>query len=52
MVVTESWPPNVERAPALHSPGGVEVVQSLHNGSIPLPDRSFELVTIALCEVP
>ncbi len=45
MVVTESWPPNVERARALLGSRGVEVVHPRDDGSIPLPDESIELVT-------
>jgi hypothetical protein len=45
MVVTEGWPPNVERARGLLSPRGVEVVPVEHGRPLPFPDASFELVT-------
>ena len=45
MVVTESWPPNLESARDLLAPRGVEVVQPLEDGRLPFPDESFELVT-------
>jgi Methyltransferase domain len=44
MCATESWPPNVERARALLSPRGVEVVQSVEGDPLPFPDGSFDLV--------
>jgi hypothetical protein len=45
MVVTEGWPPNVERARRLLSPRGVEVVPVEPGQRLPFPDSSFELVT-------
>ena len=45
MVVTESWPPNVERARTLLMPRGVQVVQTSAHGPLPFPDASFDLVT-------
>jgi SAM-dependent methyltransferase len=45
MVVTEGWPPNVERARALLGPRGVEVVPLEPGRPLPFPDASFELVT-------
>jgi SAM-dependent methyltransferase len=45
MVVTEGWPPNVERARGLLSPRGVEVVPVEQGQPLPFPDASFELVT-------
>jgi SAM-dependent methyltransferase len=45
MVVTEGWPPNVERARRLLSPRGVEVVQVGQGRPLPFPDAAFELVT-------
>lgn len=45
MVVTESWPPNVERAHATLAPRGVRVARTEVGGSLPFADRSFELVT-------
>jgi hypothetical protein len=45
MVVTEGWPPNVERAHRLLSPRGVRVVAAGQGHALPLPDASFELVT-------
>jgi SAM-dependent methyltransferase len=44
MYVTESWPPNVDRARELLSPLGVEVVPSVEGGPLPFPDGSFDLV--------
>ena len=44
MCATESWPPNLERARALLSPRGVEVVQSGQGEPLPFPDASFDLV--------
>jgi SAM-dependent methyltransferase len=45
MVVTEGWPPNVERARALLSPRGVEVAPVEQGQPLPFPDASFELAT-------
>jgi SAM-dependent methyltransferase len=45
MVVTEGWPPNLERARHLLSPRGVEVVPVEQGRPLPFPDASFELVT-------
>jgi SAM-dependent methyltransferase len=45
MVVTEGWPPNVERARQLLRPRGVQVVETTAAGSLPFPDSTFELVT-------
>ncbi len=45
MVVTESWPPNVERARRLLGPRGVEVVPVEPGKRLPFPDGSFDLVT-------
>jgi SAM-dependent methyltransferase len=45
MVVTEGWPPNVERARRLLSPRGVRVVRVEQGHALPFPDASFELVT-------
>ncbi|QDO87473.1 class I SAM-dependent methyltransferase [Ornithinimicrobium ciconiae] len=45
MVATEAWPPNLARARARLGPRGVEVVDTSAAQGIPLPDRSFELVT-------
>ena len=45
MVVTEGWPPNVERAGRLLSPRGVRVVPVERGQRLPFPDGSFELVT-------
>jgi len=44
MAVTESWPPNAERARRRLAPRGVEVVDTT-DGTLPFPDESFELVT-------
>jgi SAM-dependent methyltransferase len=45
MVVTEGWPPNVERARALLSPRGVDVVSVEQGRPLPFPEASFELVS-------
>lgn len=45
MVVTEGWPPNVERARALLQPRGVAVVAVEPGRSLPFADASFSLVT-------
>jgi SAM-dependent methyltransferase len=45
MVVTEGWPPNVERARLLLSPRGVEVVEVGQGRPLPFADATFELVT-------
>ncbi|MEV1287654.1 methyltransferase domain-containing protein [Micromonospora sp. NPDC049679] len=45
MVVTEGWPPNVERARRLLSPRGVDVVPVEQGRPLPFPKASFELVT-------
>ncbi|MBO3749988.1 SAM-dependent methyltransferase [Streptosporangiaceae bacterium NEAU-GS5] len=45
MVVSEGWPPNVERARALLSPRGVEVVSVAPGRPLPFPDAGFQLVT-------
>lgn len=45
MAATESWPPNAERARGLLGPRGVQVVETVADGSLPFLDESFELVT-------
>jgi hypothetical protein len=45
MVVTEGWPPNVERARRLLSPRGVTVTPVEQGGPLPFPDATFELVS-------
>jgi hypothetical protein len=45
MYVTESWPPNVERARQLLGPRGVEVASVGADDPLPFPDATFELVT-------
>jgi hypothetical protein len=45
MCVTESWPPNVDRARDLLVPRGVEVHQTHTGHVLPFPDQSFDLVT-------
>jgi SAM-dependent methyltransferase len=45
MCVTESWPPNAQRARELLGPRGVEVHETDPHASFPFPDESFELVT-------
>jgi len=44
MVVTEGWPPNIERARRLLGARGVRVVPRAE-GPLPFPDGAFELVT-------
>lgn len=45
MTVTESWPPNLERARDTLGPRGVRVVQTQENEPLPFPDATFDLVT-------
>jgi SAM-dependent methyltransferase len=45
MCVTESWPPNAQRARDLLGPRGVEVHETEPHAPLPFPDESFELVT-------
>lgn len=45
MVVTESWPPNAQRARALLGHRCVQVVEVHQDRPLPFPDASFELVT-------
>ena len=45
MYVTESWPPNVERARQLLGPRGVQVAAVGADDPLPFPDATFELVT-------
>ena len=45
MVVTEGWPPNVERARRLLSARGVQVVPVGPGQPLPFSDGSFDLVT-------
>jgi SAM-dependent methyltransferase len=44
MVVTEGWPPNVERARGLLSPRGVQVVPVERGQPLPFADGSFQLI--------
>lgn len=43
--VTESWPPNAQRARKTLGPRGVRVVQTHENEPLPFPDATFDLVT-------
>ncbi|MGI8522232.1 MAG: methyltransferase domain-containing protein [Nocardioides sp.] len=43
--VTESWPPNAERAREVLGPRGVEVHETRQGEPLPFRDESFELVT-------
>jgi Methyltransferase domain len=45
MCVTESWPPNIERARQLLGPRGVDVAAVAADDPLPFPDATFELVT-------
>lgn len=45
MCVTESWPPNAQRARERLGPRGVEVVETADGAPLPFADGSFELVT-------
>ena len=45
MVVTESWPPNAERARATLGPRGVRVLATRDGSGLPLEDEWFDLVT-------
>lgn len=43
--VTESWPPNAQRARDALGPRGVQVVQTREDEALPFPDSTFDLVT-------
>lgn len=45
MVVTESWPPNAQRAREILGPRGVHVVETLPDEALPFPDATFDLVS-------
>lgn len=45
MVATESWAPNLAHARARLNPRGVTVVDTSGGDGLPLPDRSFDLVS-------
>lgn len=45
MVVTEGWPPNARTARERLGPRGVDVVETVEGGGLPIADASFELVT-------
>jgi SAM-dependent methyltransferase len=45
MCVTESWPPNAQRARELLGSRGVEVHETTQGQSLPFSNESFELVT-------
>jgi len=45
MVATEAWPPNAQHVRELLGPRGVQVIQTVQDAPLPLPDESFELVT-------
>ncbi|WP_431843703.1 methyltransferase domain-containing protein [Calidifontibacter indicus] len=45
MVVSESWPPNAQRARERLGPRGVQVIDSEPNEPLPLPDSTFDLVS-------
>lgn len=45
MAVTESWPPNAQRAREVLGPRGVEVAQTEDAAPLPFRDDEFELVT-------
>lgn len=45
MAVTESWPPNSQRARDLLGPRGVEVVKTEDAAPLPFRDEAFELVS-------
>lgn len=45
MVVTESWPPNAQRAGELLGPRGVRVVETALDEALPFPDLTFDLVS-------
>ena len=44
MYVTESWPPNAQRARELLNPRGVEVIETSQSAQFPFEDEMFELV--------
>lgn len=45
MYVTESWPPNIDRARDLLGPRGVTVIDTSTIDDLPIPDGSLDLVT-------
>lgn len=45
MFVTESWPPNLQRARELLGPRGVTVIDTADLDDLPIPEGSLELVT-------
>ncbi len=45
MVATEAWPPNAQHARELLEPRGVQIIQTVQDAPLPLPDRSFEMVS-------
>ena len=45
MAVTESWPPNAQRARELLGPRGVRVVETSQDDLLPFPDATFDLVS-------
>lgn len=45
MAVTESWPPNAQRARELLGPRGVRVVETPQDDLLPFPDATFDLVS-------
>lgn len=45
MVVTESWPPNAQRARETLGPRGVEVVETTRDEPLPFLDSTFDVVT-------
>ena len=45
MAVTESWPPNIDRARQLLGPRGVDVVPVVPGQPLPFPDAAFDLVS-------
>lgn len=52
MCVTESWPPNLERARAALAPRGVEVYERPVGQPLPFGDGTFDLVTARHPVVP
>lgn len=45
MAVTESWPPNAQRAREVLGPRGVRVVETAADDPLPFPDSTFDLVS-------
>lgn len=45
MVATEAWPPNAQHARELLEPRGVQIIPTVQDAPLPLPNGSFEMVS-------